>query len=72
MVDGNSFQAYEHSYQHHTFQSGQPIFFKRLGVIFALISSRGSPSKPAADVDDVESKAFTVFFGAAAAPCQLT
>lgn len=55
----------------HTFQSGLPRSFSRLGVIFALISSRGRPSDPAAEIDEPESKAFTAFLGAAAAPCQL-
>lgn len=59
-------------YETHTFHSGLPISFKRLGVIFALISSRGSPSDPEAEIDDPESKAFIVFLGAAAEPCQLT
>jgi len=32
------------------------------------MSSRGKPSNPAEETEDMESEAFTVFFGAAAAP----
>lgn len=61
-----------HENESHTFQSGLPRSFNRLGVIFALISSRGSPSDPAAEMDDPESKDLTDFLGATAAPCQLS
>uniref|UniRef100_A0A0A9CT30 Uncharacterized protein n=1 Tax=Arundo donax TaxID=35708 RepID=A0A0A9CT30_ARUDO len=51
-----------------TFQSGLPKFFSKVGVILALMSSRGNPSDEPADVEDAVSKTLTVLFGAAAAP----
>lgn len=51
-----------------TFQSGLSKPLSRAGVIFPLISSRGRPSSPPADTDDVVSVILTVFFGAAEAP----
>ena len=52
-----------------TFQSGLPKIFSKAGVILELMSSLGRPSDEAADVDDAVSKALTVLFGGAAAPC---
>lgn len=51
-----------------TFQSVLSNPFNREGVIFPLISSRGKPSNPPADVNNVDSDALTVFFGTADAP----
>lgn len=55
-----------------TFQSGLPKFFSKVGVILALMSSRGSPSDGPADVEDAVSKTLTVLFGGAAAPYELS
>ena len=54
-----------------TFQSGLPKFFNKVGVILALMSSRGSPSDGPADVEDEVSITLTVLFGATAAPYEL-
>lgn len=51
-----------------TFQSGLSKPFSRAGVIFPLTSSRGRPSSPPAETDDVVSVARTVFFGTAETP----
>jgi len=51
-----------------TFQSGLSKLFKRVGVIFPLISSRGKLSSPPATADEDESDALTVFLGTADAP----
>lgn len=54
-----------------TFQSGLPKFFSKVGVILALMSSRGSPSDGPADVEDEVSITLTVLFGATAPPYEL-
>lgn len=54
--------------QKNTFQSVLSRPFSRVGVIFPLMSSRGRPSSPPEDADEVGSADLTVLFGAAAAP----
>lgn len=54
-----------------TFQSGLPIFFSKVGPIFELMSSRGRPSEPLAEADDMASAAFIILLGATAGPCKI-
>ena len=55
-----------------TFQSGLSKLFKRVGVIFPLISSRGKLSSPPITTDEDESDALTVFLGTADVPWNKT
>lgn len=51
-----------------TFQSGLSKLFKRVWVIFPLMSSRGKPSSPPATTDEDESEVLTVLLVTTDAP----